>query len=402
MMRSPYFCMAKWRFANRHVASVQQWFGTAVLIGVLMAEVALAKGAAASDDAASAPAAAASANSAASGVPAARPRAWIGAARTTGRLGAADLGLVVNTADPASVAIGRHYMLARRLAAHQVLEVSIPVDAELTEPEFDDLRKRIDLYFGDRVQALALAWSRPYAVRCNSLTGALTMGFDGSLCQQTCGRSRVNPYLNSPSLRPWQDHRLRLTMQLAAPDEAQALALIDRGVASDGTLGLRGAPPVTALFTTSTDRARNVRAALYPPDGPVPAHGLDVQVSALVDAAGSQRVMMMQAGAARVPQLDALGFVPGALADHLTSFGGRLDGRGQQMTVLEWIAAGATASHGTVSEPCNHLQKFPHPQLLLLHYVQGSTAIEAYWRSVAWPQQSLFVGEPLAAPFARR
>jgi hypothetical protein len=92
--------------------------------------------------------------------------------------------------------------------------------------------------------------------------------------------------------------------------------------------------------------------------------------------------------------------VAGALADHLTSVGGILTGQNSQSTVLEWIASGATASHGTVSEPCNHLQKFPHPQLLLLHYLQGSTAIEAYWKSVAWPQQSLFVGEPMAAPFA--
>ena len=46
------------------------------------------------------------------------------------------------------------------------------------------------------------------------------------------------------------------------------------------------------------------------------------------------------------------------------------------------------------------LQKFPHPQLLLWHYLQGETAIEAYWKSVRWPDQSLFVGEPLAAPFA--
>jgi hypothetical protein len=48
-----------------------------------------------------------------------------------------------------------------------------------------------------------------------------------------------------------------------------------------------------------------------------------------------------------------------------------------------------------------HLQKFPHPQVLLLHYLQGSTAIEAYWKSVAWPQQGVFIGEPLSAPFAR-
>ena len=85
-----------------------------------------------------------------------------------------------------------------------------------------------------------------------------------------------------------------------------------------------------------------------------------------------------------------------------TSYGGQLSGQSGQSTALEWIASGATASHGTVSEPCNHLQKFPHPQWLLLHYLQGSTAIEAYWKSVSWPQQSLFIGEPLAAPFARR
>ena len=66
--------------------------------------------------------------------------------------------------------------------------------------------------------------------------------------------------------------------------------------------------------------------------------------------------------------------MPGAVGDHLTSFGGALEGRGGQMTALAWIASGATASYGTVSEPCAHPQKFPHPQVLLLQYVQGSTA----------------------------
>lgn len=115
---------------------------------------------------------------------------------------------------------------------------------------------------------------------------------------------------------------------------------------------------------------------------------------------GKQRVLLYETGLTRVPQLDTLGWVPGALADHLTSFGGRLDGGYGQMSILEWIASGATASYGTVSEPCAHPQKFPHPQVLLLTYLQGATAIEAYWKSVAWPQQGVFIGEPLAAPFA--
>jgi len=38
---------------------------------------------------------------------------------------------------------------------------------------------------------------------------------------------------------------------------------------------------------------------------------------------------------------------------------------------------------------------------LLKHYLSGETAVEAYWKSVAWPAQGLFIGEPLAAPYCR-
>jgi hypothetical protein len=46
--------------------------------------------------------------------------------------------------------------------------------------------------------------------------------------------------------------------------------------------------------------------------------------------------------------------------------------------------------------------KFPFPALLITRYMRGETLIEAYWKSVAWPGQGLFIGEPLAAPFRSR
>ena len=113
----------------------------------------------------------------------------------------------------------------------------------------------------------------------------------------------------------------------------------------------------------------------------------------------AERVLLYLTGRERVEHLDTIGFLPGALADNLTSFGGVLDGSHGQMTVLSWIDAGATASYGTTSEPCAHLQKFPDPQALLVFYVQGATALEAYWKSVAWPAQGVFIGDPLAAPY---
>ena len=191
-------------------------------------------------------------------------------------------------------------------------------------------------------------------------------------------------------------------MLLAARDVDMAQRLIDRGVAADRSLGLRGGLPVQALFLSTDDGARNVRARLYPQAATLRRLGVQVRVEPAADLQPTERVLLLQTGSVRLPRVELLQWVDGGLADHLTSYGGVLGRDTGQASVLDWIAAGATASHGSVSEPCNHLQKFPHPQWLLLHYLQGSTAIEAYWKSVLWPQQSLFVGEPLAAPFARR
>lgn len=324
--------------------------------------------------------------------------------RLAGRLAAADIGLVINTADPYSVAVGAHYQRQRKLSDTQVLRLELPRRSQLTPEEFGALQAQVAGHFGTRTQALALAWVTPYAVACNSLAGALAMGFDAALCQNTCRRSRASPLYNSASAKPWRDHGIRPAMHLAAPDIDAALELIDRGVAADGTLGQRGAATVRARLLLTGDRARNVRAKLYPSAGLLGRLGVMVDVGRADDPQGESgaAVIVLQTGQAQIGDLAQQRWTPGALADHFTSFGGQLDGpAGGQSSALGWIAAGATASHGSASEPCAHLQKFPHPQLLLGHYLQGASAIEAYWKSVAWPQQSVFIGEPLAAPFAR-
>jgi uncharacterized protein (TIGR03790 family) len=341
------------------------------------------------------------ASAASAAAPAPLPQ-WLGVPRARGRLRAADMGLVINLADPYSVAVGSYYLQRRQLQPTQVLRVVLPVVNSLKTEDFEALQASIQAHFGPETQALALAWVQPYAVECNSITGALALGFDASLCRQSCAPSRVSAYANSASARPFSDHGVRLSMLLAAGDVATAKRLIDRGVAADHSLGLRGAPPVHAYFLSTDDVARNVRSRWYPPAGPLRRAGVEVHVEPAAAWAARGRTLLVQTGSVRLPDETGLAWVDGGLGDHLTSYGGQLGRDSGQGTALDWIASGATASHGSVSEPCNHLQKFPHPQTLLLHYLQGSTAIEAYWKSVLWPQQSLFVGEPLAAPFARR
>jgi uncharacterized protein (TIGR03790 family) len=321
--------------------------------------------------------------------------------RVIGRITAKELGLVINVDDPYSVEVGAYYAQARGIPASRILKVKLPLKSSLSASEFAVFSKQVGEFFGANVQGLALAWRAPYSVECNAITGALALGFDGKLCSRSCGESKHSTYFASPSSQPFKDHGLRPSMLLAANDVAGAKALIDRGVASDGTLGLRGALPVHAHFVTTSDAVRSVRQVFFPPAGLLPRLGINVvldQTDALRDA---DRVLIYMTGRERVEGLDTVHFVPGALADHLTSFGGVLESGYGQMTSLAWISAGATASYGTTSEPCSHFQKFPNPQALLLFYAQGSSALEAYWKSVAWPQQGLFIGEPLAAPFAR-
>lgn len=322
--------------------------------------------------------------------------------RIGARLHAADIGLVINKADPYSVAVGEHYIAARRLRQDQVLRVELPLKPALSRTEFAALAQAIDAHFGSRTQALALAWAAPYAVECNSITGALALGFDAELCKNGCAASRASPYFNSPSPRPLASHALRPSMLLAARSVEQGKALVDRGVAADGSLALRGRPPVAALLLTTDDAPRNVRSRLYPSPVAMRAVGVDLEVTSAARLAEAHRIVLALTGSARVALEPPPDWAPGSIGDHLTSFGGDLLGTHGHTTALDWIESGVVATHGAVSEPCNHLQKFPHPQVLLGHYVQGATAIEAYWKSVAWPQQSLFVGEPLAAPFARR
>jgi len=328
-----------------------------------------------------------------------------------GRLRAADLGLVINTRDPYSVAVGAHYAQRRGLTDSQILRVDLPPQTTLSPEQFEALRQAIDRHFGFRAQALALAWVAPYAVQCNSLVGALALGFDAALCSNTCQASRPSPYANSTSTRPYSELRVRPAMHLAARDVDEAKALIERGVAADGSqaagdaAGSDAAPPEAsrrplAVFVRTADKPRAVRTRLYPSATLTEWRGLQLQQVQGLAQMPQQRLMLVSVGAAWLPGIPESGWLPGALADHLTSFGGDLLGQHGQATALRWISAGATASHGAVSEPCNHLQKFPHPQWLMAHYVQGATAIEAYWKSVMWPQQSVFVGEPLAAPFA--
>jgi len=307
------------------------------------------------------------------------------------------LALVVNDDEPNSVAIGEYYRSARGIPAENVVHVRIPNrPRRLDAARFKQLREQINDQLRPNVEAVLMVWSAPYAVECNSITAAFTMGLDLSVCDKPCGPSQPSAYFNAPAGRkPYAQYGMRLSMLLPTESVEQARALIDRGKASDASM-----PTASAYYLSTSQTARNSRSPYFPPAGTVPARKLAIKRLAADVLEDRQDIMVYQTGMAKVDKLDTLRFLPGALADHLTSFGGDLLGS-SQMSSLRWLEAGATASYGSVTEPCNYWQKFPQPTVLLRHYLEGASAIEAYWRSVAWPAQGVFIGEPLAAPYRR-
>lgn len=307
------------------------------------------------------------------------------------------LAVIVNTRDPLSVEIGEYYAERRRISFQNVIKVSFtPIEATLTRARFELIKAQVDSQTLPHVQAYALAWAAPYRVECMSITSAFAFGFDPAFCAEGCKLTRPSPYFNSRARLPFTQLGIRPTMAIAATSFEQAKALIDRGVEADGS-----SPAGTAYLLSTSDKARNVRSPSYPLVEKMLRGRLRVrslEQDALMDATD---VLFYFTGKAKVKGLETLQFVPGAVADHLTSSGGVLTEHTGQMSALRWLEAGATGSYGTVAEPCNLPQKFPYPPVAIGRYLRGETLIEAYWKSVLMPGQGIFIGEPLAAPFRR-
>lgn len=305
------------------------------------------------------------------------------------------VGLVVNTQDPLSRDIGDYYRKAYDIPHSHVFEVDFPVGGQLNQADFERQYKALVAATPDTVQAYALAFWQPYKVGCMSITTAFTFGYDQRFCASGCRTTRYSPYFNSSSHTPWSDHKIRPSMAIAARSLAEAKKLIDRGKASRQEW-----PDKSSGFVMKTsDTARSVRGMSERDlERLNRSDDLEFIQEKGNELRGVRRLMFYFTGLAQVPSIERNIYLPGAVADHLTSFGGVLDGTGQ-MSALRWLEAGATGSYGTVTEPCNFTAKFPNPTRLIDNYRRGDTLVEAYWKSVAMPGQGIFIGDPLARPW---
>ncbi len=304
------------------------------------------------------------------------------------------LALIINKADPVSVETGQYYKKLRNIPEQNIIYISIKNPGSSITPDiFNKIYQQVQLQTGKNIQAYALAWSKPYKAGCMSITSAFSLGYDKQYCATECKTTKSLDYYNSNSRQPFNDYKIRPSMMLAGSNIESIKKTLNKGVQADYSR-----PKGTAYLLNTSDKERNVRSVIYPQIIKQLSSIINIEIIRKNYIADKEDVMFYFTGNTYVGSLSSNNFIAGAAADHLTSTGGVLFGK-HQMSILKWLDAGATASYGTVLEPCNFLAKFPNPGTLMSHYLNGNTILEAYWKSVAMPGQGVFVGEPLSSPY---
>jgi uncharacterized protein (TIGR03790 family) len=263
----------------------------------------------------------------------------------------------------------------------------------------------------NQAQVVVLSMDIPYRVyngdSDNSTTSALFYGFKTNTAAppglpDTCSlpEDSTNSYAYSELPFASAEPETAITngflaVMLTDTNLAQAESTLERGVASDSTF-----PAETVYLEKTSDTARNVRFILF--DNAIQecrARDDDSVTRIYSDSTAWVNALGLDTGLAGF-SLPPNGYIPGAVADSLTSLAGYILEDAGQTTLLAFLEAGASGSYGTVVEPCNYTYKFPDP-MVYFYQNRGFCLAEAYYQSLPNPYQGLMGGEPLSAPFAR-
>jgi uncharacterized protein (TIGR03790 family) len=243
----------------------------------------------------------------------------------------------------------------------------------------------------------------PSSFSRNSTTAALFYGFKPLLDPQSSFASgSSNSYAGSENIfrltPPIEGgSNAFLVTMITASNLPTAKFTIDQGVAGDSTF-----PSQTVYLTKGGDVARNVRYLTF--DNAIFNTRLrsdyDIRRIEADSISFLGKILGAQTGTYSYG-IENVSFVPGAMADNLTSYGGVIFiPNAGALNILSLLASGATGTYGTVDEPGNLLEKFPSP-MDYFYQARGFSLAECYYQSVTNPYLGLILGEPLAAPFAK-
>ena len=176
----------------------------------------------------------------------------------------------------------------------------------------------------------------------------------------------------------------------------QAFKQLESSVQADGSH-----PQGTFFFADHGNIRSKVRKATFQTAADqLIKMGFDVDISNSTAPKNKQNILGATLGSPVVDWKSTNSkFVPGALCDNFTSYGGWW-AKASQTQVSDFLNAGAAGASGTVYEPYTIPAKFPGADLHV-HYAKGFSLAEAFYQSVPCPFQLLIVGDPLCRPFGQ-
>jgi len=326
--------------------------------------------------------------------------------------------VVVNQNSSNSIELGNYYAERRQVPPQNILRIGWPSasnvawqDSDFATFLYNPLVSMLaSRQLTNQIDYVVLSMDIPYRVNSasskpNSTTSALFYGFkhdDSSELVCSIDPNSTNLYAGSEavfrSTPPTSaNSNSWLVTMITHSNLTLAKQIVDSGANADATF-----PTQTVYLAKSIDTARNVRHLTF--DNAIFNTRLRGNYSmqrtntsfnwVFGHCLGVQQGLIFST----VPDTT---FAPGAMADNLTSYGGAFfDDSSGQFKFLAYLTAGAAGGYGTVTEPCNYLEKFPSPQNYF-YQARGFSLAECYYQSLTNPYQGVIVGEPLATPFAQ-
>ncbi len=314
--------------------------------------------------------------------------------------------VIINQASSNSCILGNYFCESRQVPPQNVLYInwsggntlwaSNDFQTNLVVPLLDMLAAQ---QLTNQIDYVVLSMDIPFQTSCgsavNSTTSALFYGLRLGNPSDTNSYAASETSFGQATTVGAPGYSF-LTTMITADSLAQAEALVNQGVVSDGTF-----PQAPVVLAKSSDTARNIR---YPYFDNAIFNVNILGVSSILrtntdSVSWPNNCLGYETGLAQFSVLPST-FVPGTIADSLTSYGGIIFGANSQTNLLAFINAGAAGSYGTVAEPDADTQKFPNPQVYF-YQARGFSLAESYYQSINTPYLGLMVAEPLAAPFAR-
>lgn len=338
-----------------------------------------------------------------------------------------EVGVIVNTQDPQSVAVADYYMDKRGIPAENRIEVAFSlIQDSIPYEDFVPIRRDILERTPAHIQVYAITWTQPWLVggSCMSMTAAVSLG-SASLID--CERGHFSAYYEASTTRPFDDLEFRPSMMLAGRDKLDVNGsliksgvdwvkeLIDRSVGADRTF-----PQGKGYFVRTVDPLRSLRwedqqRTVEEWDRP---EALDLE---FLDQSGNNTfnfsdhddVLFYFSGRQVDAGISSNTYLPGSVADNVTSFNGVLvpeilpEGTeptlSSHTSILRFFdgtkGGGVSASYGPVVEPTAQEIRFSRASVFIPAYFGGATVVEAYWKSVEDPYFGNFIGDPLTRPY---